>query len=109
MATLTIPEVELPAFRKPTNFSVTSELAKKASRLSGVKPIAYSHTLAQAIPTALVSAPATVAEIADPAMAPPGTNFKRLVTAYRPAMVAPPVNTTDPAMANARVLLGGNP
>ena len=49
--------------------------------------------------------PATVAEIADPAIAPPGISLSRLVTAYRPAIVAPPVSTRGPAVASASRLL----
>lgn len=61
------------------------------------------------MPTARVREPATVAEIAEPATTPPGMNFKTLDTAYRPAIVAPPVSTTEPATAIARERCGGNP
>ena len=42
---------------------------------------AISQTFAHATPTAFVSDAATVAEIAEPATMPPGTNFSRFVTA----------------------------
>ncbi len=86
-----------------------AEEPQKASCCDGGSVSAYSHTFAQAIPTARVKEPATVAEIAEPATTPPGTNFNRLVTAYRPAIVAPPVRTKDPATASARDRRGGNP
>ena len=52
---------------------------------------------------------ATVAEIADPTMNPPGRNLRSVVTAYLPAIVAPPVRMTEPAAARAFDRLGGRP
>ena len=69
-----------PALRAERNFSSTAPLLQKACCWPSGKVKAYSQTFAQAIPTARVKDAATVAEIADPAIAPPGMNLSRFVT-----------------------------